>query len=73
MNEWISVEEVMNKWISVEDRLPEEDTRVLVYLKTNRSYTQIDTDRRLHGKWVRWGSDVTHWMSLPAPPTENNE
>ena len=57
-------------WISVKDRLPEEDVRVLVWLNTNRSYTKIDTDRRFEGKWVRWVSDVTHWMPLPAPPTE---
>lgn len=58
------------EWISVKDRLPEEDIRVLVYLNTNRSYTKMDTDRRFEGKWVRWASDVTHWMPLPAPPTE---
>lgn len=57
-------------WISVNDRLPEEDVRVLVWLNTNRSYTKIDTDRRFEGKWVRWASDVTHWMPLPTPPTE---
>ena len=59
-----------SEWISVEDRLPEEDVRVLVWLNTNRSYTKIDTDRRFEGKWVRWASDVTHWMPLPTPPTE---
>lgn len=59
------------EWISVEDKLPEEDVRVLVYLNTNRSYTKIDTDRRFEGKWVRWASDVTYWMPLPAPPKEN--
>lgn len=56
------------KWISVKDRLPEEDVRVLVYLNTTRSYTKIDTDRRFEGKWVRWSTDVTYWMPLPAPP-----
>ncbi len=59
---------VQNQWISVEDRLPEEDTRVFVYLVSERSYTEIDTDRMACGKWVRWGSDVTHWMPLPEPP-----
>ena len=63
----------MNEWISVEDRLPDEDIRVLVYLDSDRSYTKIDTDRRFEGKWVRWGSDVTHWMYLPESPTDNNE
>ena len=60
----------MDKWISAKDRLPEEDVRVLVYLKSTRNYTKIDTDRLLDGIWVRWGRDVTHWMSLPEPPKE---
>lgn len=60
----------MDKWISAKDRLPEEDVRVLVYLKSTRSYTKIDTDRLLDGIWVRWGKDVTHWMPLPEPPKE---
>lgn len=58
------------KWISVKEQLPTEDVRVLVYLKTTRSYTKMDTDRLLDGIWVRWGRDVTHWMSLPEPPKE---
>lgn len=61
------------EWISVEERLPEEDIRVLVWLNTDRSYTKIDTDRRFEGKWVRWSTDVTHWMPLPAPPTEKED
>lgn len=58
-----------SEWISVDERLPESDARVLVYMHENRmSYTRIDTDRVVQGKWVRWGSCVTHWMSLPEPP-----
>jgi len=57
------------EWISVEDRLPENDNRVLVYMHENRmSYTKIDTDRIVSGKWVRWGDTVTHWMPLPDAP-----
>lgn len=57
------------EWISVEDRLPETDTRVLVYMHENRmSYTKIDTDRIVARKWVRWGNLVTHWMPLPEAP-----
>ena len=56
------------EWISVEERLPETDTRVLVYMHENRmSYTKIDTDRIVARKWVRWGDLVTHWMPLPEP------
>lgn len=57
-------------WSRVEVRLPEEDVRVLVCVDSERSYTKIDTDRMLDDKWVRWGTDVTHWMPLPEPPSE---
>lgn len=57
-----------NEWISVKDRLPDEDTRVLVYIKG--TYTFFDTDRILYGKWVRWNASVTHWMPLPEPPKD---
>lgn len=60
------------KWISVDERLPEEDTRVLVYLNIEKTdattYTFFDTDRILEGRWVRWGEYISHWMSLPKPP-----
>ena len=57
------------KWISVNEGLPEEDTRVLVYLDRNANpYTFFDTDRLKNGKWVRWNKRVTHWMPLPEPP-----
>lgn len=58
----------MNNWISVKDRLPEENIRVLVCINSEQSYTKLDTDRILKGKWVRWSNDVTHWQPLPEPP-----
>lgn len=62
--------EAMNqgKWNHVDDKLPEEDSRVLVCVNSERSNTKIDTDRMLDGKWVRWGKDVTNWMPLPELP-----
>lgn len=61
-----------SEWISVDDRLPEEDTRVLVYLNIQKTdaniYTFFDTDRILDGKWVRWRGYISHWMPLPEPP-----
>ena len=59
------------EWTSCDDILPEEDVRVLVYVNADHlSRTEMDTDRVLHGKWVRWGSLVTHWMPLPKKPKE---
>lgn len=62
----------MAKWIDVKERLPEENTRVLVFLPQERAmkYTSIDTDRITGGKWVRWNGRITHWMPLPEPPKE---
>ena len=63
------VEEVP-KWIDVNERLPDEDTRVLVCIEEiPMAYLKIDTDRMVKGKWVRWRSFVTHWMPLPEPPS----
>ena len=57
-----------SEWISVDERLPEEGVRVLVWLDIEDNYTNIDTDRILRVKWVRWNSFVTHWMPLPEAP-----
>lgn len=63
--------ESKSKWIPVTERLPDEDTRVLVWLVDGANkYTRMDTDRRHNSKWVRWEKYVTHWMPLPEPPEE---
>ena len=60
------------EWISVDEALPEEDTRVLVYLNIQKTdaniYTFFDTDRILDGKWIRWRGYISHWMPLPEAP-----
>ena len=58
----------VNEWISVKDRLPEEKTRVLVFVP--HSSIKIDTDRIVGRIWVRWNGHITHWMPLPEPPEE---
>lgn len=70
-NLMIQAAEALEKqqWISVMERLPEEDTRVLVWLVDGANkYTRMDTDRRHNSKWVRWEKYVTHWMPLPDAP-----
>ena len=59
------------EWISVDERLPDEDVRVLVWLKEPSAIlrcVQFDTDRIVDGHWVRWNNHITHWMPLPQPP-----
>lgn len=66
----------MAEWIDVNDRLPEENVRVIVVgMSTydNTLYTDMDTDRILNGKWVRWNGIITHWMPLPEPPRTSKE
>lgn len=59
----------IQKWIPVTERLPAENTRVLVWLTDIvGAYTKMDTDRLKNNRWVRWGQYVTHWMPLPEPP-----
>lgn len=65
----IAIAALRNGWISVEDRLPDENTRVLVFIPYTD--TKIDTDRILNGKWVRWIDKITHWQPLPEPPEED--
>ena len=61
-----------DNWIPVDAGLPEEDVRVIVAVRHNNSYTNIDTDRILYGQWVRWEGSVTHWQELPDLPKEGN-
>lgn len=62
-------------WVSVRDdkpKNPEERVQVLLsdkgFAKNIANLPEIDTDRYLNGRWVRWGRCVTHWMPLPLPP-----
>lgn len=57
-------------WVSVKERLPEENTVVLVFIAGN----SVERDcliRSIHNQigWKRW-ANITHWMPLPKPPTE---
>lgn len=74
--EWIkdvTDNNVGGKWIPVTERLPGFDTeRVLVVTQGELilGYPKMDTDRYRNGRWVRYGSNVTHWMPLPEAPKE---
>ena len=70
-------------WISVKDRLPEERVRVLT-IDISKEVSEYRLDYliefknenepylwacRLVDEWNR----VSHWMSLPEPPKDENE
>lgn len=69
------------EWISVDERLPDCYTAVLVFdSRMNKMFTAYlsDDQRRFRGNkvWIIRGAGmiclplVTHWMPLPAPPSE---
>lgn len=60
-----------HKWVSVKDRLPDEDTWVLVYSKQG-SYINLKVDYIHGGRWFN-SLLVTHWAQLPEPPKEDKE
>ena len=55
----------MNNWISVKDELPNQFGKYLVVCKG----IDIAQIRLWEGMWDSL-AEVTHWMPLPAPPTE---
>ena len=57
------------RWIPVTERLPDEDTLVLVWRYNGLPYVSRRTDSTY---WLGLGRDsgITHWMPLPAPPKE---
>lgn len=68
--------EALPRWISVEERLPEDCSYVIVYLRNkhndNKDIWHIDADYFEDGDWHRYPEhgyyNVTHWMPLPEPP-----
>lgn len=66
------------QWISVKDRLPDSWDEYLVNIRNHRCELATFTD--FINSWCLTGSDaagleddITHWMPLPKPPTENSK
>ena len=63
----------VQEWISVDDRLPEDDSDVLAYLKDGDK-GRIYPANYAKGVWFDCIFDIpvtnatTHWMPLPEPP-----
>ena len=77
ISEWIEQLKAV-RWISVKDRLPEPDTKVLVYGRNEYGVYCITCHYSAHRKWLYHnrttadGKTITHWMPLPEPPKEDN-
>ena len=75
-----NTDNALNGWISVEERLPEPGQMVLVYCNSrmHTMHVTVSTYMQTYSKvrrcyWSRRIKNVTHWMPLPAPPTEVEE
>lgn len=64
---------VPSKWISVKDRLPEDDSDVLAYLRIGEEGRNYPANYA-KGMWFDCifntpaTENTTHWMPLPEPP-----
>ena len=69
------------EWISVKDRLPEYNTKCLVYIPESFYYPKIIVAYYSSTKNIWIGAEgsiyynhrPTHWMPLPSPPTEKEK
>ncbi len=68
------------EWINVKDKLPTHGVFVLITLAKREYYFKyIRIAQRFENSWFNESGqncivgkvDVTHWMPLPEPPTEN--
>lgn len=61
------------RWVPVEERLPELNTRVLVYRDGCFAVSEIwiyDYEQKPMWDYTGIGGDPTHWMPLPNGPEE---
>lgn len=67
----LAQDEKENGWIPVSERLPEDDTTVLVSCKTSRGTTFVRDGYYTHGSWRLNCIGVTAWRPLPEPYKED--
>ena len=63
-------DEKENGWIPVSERLPEDDTTVLVSCKTRRGTTFVRAGYCIYGSWHLNCYGATAWRPLPEPYKE---
>ena len=63
----------VQEWVSVRDKLPEDDSDVLAYLRIGEE-SRICPANYAKGMWFDWifntpvTESITHWMPIPQPP-----
>jgi len=69
---------ILDGWIPVTERLPDEEDRVLMYCPLLEPDEIVAATRYRSGLWVcddgqmLGATEPTHWLPLPAPPTDCN-
>nr|DAH31515.1 MAG TPA: Protein of unknown function (DUF551) [Caudoviricetes sp.] len=71
LQEDLEQDEKENGWIPVSERLPEDDTTVLVSCKTSRGTTFVRTGYCINGSWHLNCYGATAWRPLPEPYKED--
>jgi len=74
-------DEVKQHWISVDDRMPEDMQQVDVLINGKRRVVDVTYEMKkffafppiCKEQWTEIKSNVTHWMPLPAPPTQGDK
>ena len=71
IDELTTIRKQFPRWISVEERLPEKYESVITANKNG----DVRWNYLINVKYGTWsnGYHITHWMPLPAPPTEPKE
>lgn len=69
--EALAVDEKSNGWIPVSERLPEDDTTVLVSCKTHRGTTFVRAGYCTNGSWYLNCEGVKAWKPFPEPYKED--
>lgn len=64
-------DEKENGWIPVDERLPEDDTTVLVSCKTRNGTTFVRCEYCAYGSWLLNCEGVKTWRPLPDPYKED--
>ena len=74
VQEWLDEQPTVNsyEWISVKDRLPEDGALVVTYSVPNRRISHCECLKSYVTQYGNY-SKVTHWMPLPALPTEKED
>lgn len=75
--EWIDSAPTVGGWVSVKDRLPENETEVIIIVQHRIGWYRAFAWHDAYGwhsiadEFCDGDSDlVTHWMPLPKPPKE---